>query len=133
MPVAINGIDGNPWTIRDMDGSSSNVVTTYHRLGFSGSYTTAINGDVLDLSTVASQVPAGSIPLQIAETLNGGVGSFSKGGGYLQIELGNALNNNKIKFFASGGAEIGTQTYAAALLNLAAENIGITITWRKLQ
>ncbi len=133
MPILVNGVDGNPWNIRDMDASSSNVITTYHKLGFNGSYTTAVNGDTLDLSGVAGLVPSGSVPIQIAETLGGGVGSFTKGGGYLQIELGNALNNNKIKFFSAGGAEIGTQTYAAALINLAAENIGLTITWRKLQ
>ena len=132
MSISVNGVDGNPWTIRDLDGSSSNVVTSYHKLGFSGSYTTAINGDTIDLSAIAGQIPSAAVPLQIAETMNGGVGSFTKGGGYLQIELGATLANTKIKFFASGGAEIGTQTYAAALINLAAENIGLTITWRKL-
>lgn len=133
MPISVLGVDGNPWTIRDMDASSNNVITTYHKLGFSGSYTTAVNGDTLDLTAVAGLVPSGSLPMQIAETLNGGVGSFTNGGGYLEIAPGNALNNNKVKFFAAGGAEIGTQTYAAALINLPAENIGLTITWRKGQ
>jgi hypothetical protein len=132
MPIAINGADGNPFTTRDVDGSPNNFVFSVHKLAFSGSYTTGVGGDTLDLSAVASLIPSGSLPLQIAESLNGGAGSFTKGGGYCQIEIGNALNNCKIKFFAAGGAEIGTQTYAAALINLPAENIGLTVTWRKL-
>jgi hypothetical protein len=132
MPVTINGLDGNPFTTRDVDGSPNNFVFTAHKLGFSGSYTTGINGDTLDLTGIAGLIPSSALPLQITESLNGGVGSFSKGGGYCQIEIGNALNNCKVKFFAAGGAEIGTQTYAAALIGIAAENIGISILWRKL-
>ena len=130
MPVSVLGLDGNPWTQRDMDGSSNNVVTTYHQLGFTGSYTTGQHGDVLDLSGVAAQVPTGMLPLEITESMNGPAGSFSELGGYLQIQKGNALNNNRIKFFAAGGAEIGSQTYAAA--NITADLITLAITWRKL-
>lgn len=117
--------------MRDMDASGSNVVTTYHLLGFSGNYTTGIHGDALDLTAIAGQVPSGSLPLQITETFNGPIGSFSEGGGYLQIQKGSTISNGRVKFFAPGGAEIGSGTYAGA--NLTQDVVQLTITWRKLQ
>jgi len=132
MPVTINGLDGNPMTGRDIDASPNNFIFSFHKLAFNGSYTTAIGGDTLDLTAIAALIPSSGLPLQIAETLNGGTGSFSKSGGYCEIEIGPTLATCKIKFFSAGGTELGTQTYAAALINLAAENIGISITWRKL-
>lgn len=130
MPISVLGQDGNPWSMRDQDATANNVVTTYHLLAFSGSYTTGIHGDVLDLSSIAPNIPTGSLPLQITESLNGPIGSFSESGGYCQIQRGTALNNSRIKFFTAGGAELGSQTYAAA--NLTQDVIELTITWRKL-
>lgn len=116
-----------------MDASANNKVTTYHLLAFSGSYTTAVNGDTLDLSSIAAQVPSGAVPDSITYEMNGGVGSFSKTGGYLAIELSRVSNAlHKLMVWAAGGTEQGTGTYASIKLNLAAEFITLIITWKKL-
>lgn len=130
MAILVNGLDGNPWTPRDMDASGSNLVKVLATLGFTGNYTTGVNGDILDLSSVAAQVPSGSLPISITESLNGPVGSFSKGGGYIQVEKGSALNNNKVKFFTAGGAEQGSGTYAS--FGATTDLITLEIVFRKL-
>jgi hypothetical protein len=129
MSIAVNGMDGNPWTTRDLDASSSNVVTSYHKLAFSGNYTTAVGGDTLDLSSVAGLIPSGALPLQITYEANGLGTSQSAAGGYYQIGAGNALNNSKVKIFASGGAELGTGGYPVAVTS---DVVTLVITWRKL-
>ncbi len=119
MPISVLGMDGNAWGNRDMDASGNNKVTTYHLLGFSGSYTTSVGGDTLDLSAIAAQIPC--------------PGSFSKTGGYFAIERHPTDNTkHKVKVFSSGGTEQGSGTYASILLNLAAEFVTIVCTWKKL-
>lgn len=123
-------MDGNPWTTKDMDASANNKVTTYHLLGFAGSYTTAIGGDALDLSAIAAQIPTGFLPDQICEVMNGPASSFSGGGGYLQIVkslVSNALH--KLQVFSAGGSEQGSGTYAS--IKLTTDFITLVITWKK--
>ncbi len=133
MPISVLGMDGNAWGNRDMDASGNNKVTTYHLLGFSGSYTTSVGGDTLDLSAIAAQIPCPGVPDQIVYELNGGTGSFSKTGGYFAIERHPTDNTkHKVKVFSSGGTEQGSGTYASILLNLAAEFVTIVCTWKKL-
>lgn len=127
MPIAVLGMDSNPWSPKDMDASSNNVITTYHKLGFTGSYVTG--GDTVDLSAVAAQVPSGFVPLIVTYEANGPSSSSSGGGAYYQFALGSALNNNKMKAFAAGGSEQSASSYAS--LNIATDIVTLTITWRK--
>jgi hypothetical protein len=131
--ISVLGLDGNPWTTRDMDATGANFVKTMHKLGFSGSYTTGVGGDTLDLSGVAGNIPSGFLPLAISVNLNGSTGSFSVTGGQLQIAIGTTLKNNKVLVFSSGNTEQGSGTYASILLNVAAEDVIIEVIWRKLQ
>ena len=130
MAISVLGLDGNAWTTRDMDATGNNFITTYHLLSFSGSYTTAVGGDTLDLSAIASQIPAYGLPLQITYEMNGPSTSFGGLGNYLQFAKGSLLTNNKMQAYAHGGAEEGTQTYLA--MALTTDVVTLLITWRKL-
>lgn len=128
MPISVLGLDGNPWEAsRDMDASSNNVITTYHKLSFSGSYVSG--GDTVDLTSIAAQIPTGALPLIITYEANGPASSASGGGAYYQFALGSALNNNKMKAFAAGGSEQSASSYSS--LNITTDIVTLTITWRK--
>src|SRR5713101_5344733 len=108
MAITISGLDGNPMTTRDVDGSPSNFVNSLHRLAFSGNYTSG--GDTLDFSQISGLIPSGSLPLQVA--------LFSQNGAanqYVAVQ-GAALNAWKLKVFNPGGAEItGGAAYPAGV------------------
>lgn len=130
MPIAVNGMDGNPWTTRDMDASGNNKITTYHLLAFTGSYTTTVGGDTVDLTSIMAQIPTPSLPDQITWESNGPSTSFCGGGGYLQFAKGATINANKMKVFAAGGSEQGSGSYSS--IGLTTDVITLTITWKKL-
>lgn len=116
-----------------MDASGNNKITTYGQLQWTGSYVTAAGGDLLDLSPIAAQVPSGYVPDSIMCEMNGGVGSFSATGGYVQImRHPTNVKLNTIIVFAAGGAEQGSGTYASIKLTAATEYVPVAITWKKL-
>jgi hypothetical protein len=122
MPITINGLDGNPMTTRDVDGSPSNFVNSFHRLSFSGNYTSG--GDTLDFTQISGLIPSGSVPLQVA--LFSQNGSFNQ---YVAVQSG-ALNTWKLKIASAGGAEItGGAAYPAGVTS---DVVEMQVTWRKL-
>lgn len=133
MSVSINGVDGNPWTTKDMDATADNFVTTRHKLTFTGNYSTG--GDTLDLSTVASLVPTNGVPLAVTVTEQGGaaVPSLSAAGGFYAVVQNAAptLKNYLLKIFkntAGSVAEYGAGAYAT---DVTTDQVFLEVTWRK--
>jgi len=130
MSISILGVDGNPWTTRDMDASSNNVITTYHKLGFSGNYVSG--GDTLDFTSIAGLVPSGALPVSIFVDGLGGGTTLSGAGGFYGPVAGAALNNAKLKIFkntAGSTAEYSAGAYGA---DVTGDSVTMQVTWRKL-
>ena len=132
MPLAILGMDGNPWTIKDLDCSANNKVTAYALLQWTGSYVTAAGGDILDLSAIAAQVPTGAVPDNITYEMNGGALSFSAAFGYLYI-FRHPTNNklHTVTLVSAGGTEQGSGTHASIKTAAATEFVPVIITFKK--
>jgi hypothetical protein len=87
----------------------------------SGSYTTG--GDTLDLSN-QSFIPSAQIPKQVSLfTQTGQVYNYT-------FIRGAALNNNKVKIYVGGGAELGAGAYPAAITS---DIIAFSAVYLKLQ
>lgn len=130
MPVAILGLDGAPFTTRDIDGSPNNFIYSSFLLGFSGSYVTAGTGDLIDLTTVAGLIPSSKPPLSLFAEGNGPTTAWFGIGGYATIsQNGSALNTYRIRFWQAGGGELGSGAYPATIL---ADVITLQAQWRKL-
>jgi len=129
MALAINGMDGNPFTTRDIDASSSNVVTTYHVITPSGSYVTG--GDTLDLSTISGLIPSSSLPLDVDVNGAGNTAGTSHTalGNYYAIVQGATLAAYKLQMWTGGGLQLAAGAYPATVTN---DRIIAKITWRKL-
>jgi hypothetical protein len=128
------GLDGNPWTPRDMDSTGNNFVTVRCKVSLSGNYTT--NGDSLDFSAIASYVPTNAVPLQITPTEQGlaATPSLSAAGGFAAIIQNPVptLKNYLLKLFknsAGNTAEYPNGAYSADALT---DNLQLEITWRKM-
>ena len=134
MPIAINGLDGNPFTVKDLDGSANNFLTTRHKLAFSGSYPAL--GDTLDFTTVAGQIPSGVIPLVVTQTEQGTAAtpSLSAAGGFYQVVQAAtpALNNYKLKVFKNTAGSIAEYPAGAYAADVTTYNVFLEVTWRKL-
>lgn len=134
MPIAVNGVDGNTFTTRDVDGSASNYAYSTHRLVFSGSYST--NGDTLDLSTVASLVPTSLLPISITITDQGTAAtpSLSAAGGFYAI-IQNAvptLKNFLLKVFKNTAGSVAEYSAGAYTSDVLTDVVLLNIQWRKL-
>ena len=127
MAIAINGLDGNPMTTRDIDASANNFIYSMSKLAFTGSYATG--GDTLDFTSVAGLVPSGSLPLNAFIDGNGTGTQQSAAGGYYVVLAGTALNNWKVKIFGGGGTELAAGAYPASVTG---DNVTLYVTWRKL-
>jgi hypothetical protein len=133
MPVSLVGSDGNTWTTRDLDASGNNKVTAYGQLKWTGSYVTANNGELLDLSGIASLSPVPGVPDSICYEMNGGLLSFSATFGYLYI-FRHPTDNTKhaVTIVSAGGTEQGSGTHASIKTAAATEYVPVVITWKKL-
>lgn len=132
MSLALLGMDGNPWTTKDMDCSGNNKTTTYGLFAWSGSYVTAAGGDVLDLSAIAALVPTGYVPDNITYEMNGGALSFSATFGYLYIFRHPTSNKlHAVTLVSAGGTEQGSGTHASIKTAAATEFVTVVITWKK--
>ncbi len=127
MPIAINGLDGNSWSIRDMVANTNNIVFTYHKLTFSGSYATG--GDTLDLSGVAALIPSGVLPLSVQPLGQGSADCQTAEGGYYSVKQGTTLKNFLMQVWEPGGTELGAGAYDAEVI---ADVVLLIICWRKL-
>lgn len=134
MSIAINGVDGAPFTTRDVDASANNFVYSTYLLGFSGNYATG--GDTLNFTTVAGLIPTSKLPISIAEQPQGlaATPSLSAAGGFYQV-IQNAvptLANYLLKVFkntAGSITEYGAGAYAADVLT---DVVLLQVQWRKL-
>lgn len=115
MPISITLLPSNE------DGSGSNLFYAIGTLSFSGNYPTG--GDILDFTTVASQLPSDQIIQVFADSQNGNAGY------YIPVQ-GSALNNWKLKCFSGGGTEISSGAYPGSVTT---DIVQVTITARKLQ
>jgi hypothetical protein len=133
MAIAINGMDGNLWTVRDMDASGSNFITTRHKLAFSGNYTTG--GDTLDLSGIAAQIPTNSLPLAVTTTEQGlaATPSLSAAGGFVAVIQGAVptLKNFLLKVFKNSAGSVADYPNGAYSADVLTDNVFLEITWRK--
>ncbi len=135
MGVTLVGMDGNPWTTRDMDASGNNKITVYGLLQWTpgGSYVTAVGGDVLDLSSILAQIPSPAVPDNITYEMNGGALSFSATFGYLYImRHPTNIKLNTVSLISAGGTEQGSGTYASIKVTAATEFVPVIITFKKL-
>jgi hypothetical protein len=96
MPLAI--------TVVDVDAVSDNVYV-FGTLAASGSYSTG--GDTLDFTTIASQIVASQVPVQVW------VGGTT-GDAYSWVK-GTALNNQKVKINTASNTELGSGAYPARI------------------
>lgn len=140
--IVLAGMDGNPWTTRDLDASGNNFVTTRAKVIFSGNYTTG--GDTLDLTNgngangtnVAGLVPSASLPLAVTESYQGtaAVPSLSAAGGFYEIiqAAAPALNNYKLKVFKNSAGSIAEYNNGAYGTDVTTDVVELEITWRKL-
>ena len=109
MAIALNGLDGNPLTTRDVDGTPNNFVYVAGKLAFSGSY--SAGGDTVDFSTIGEKILSGLArgPLQaVAFSQNGSVNT------YVFIQ-GAGLTNWKLKIFVAAGVELAAGAYPASV------------------
>lgn len=104
----------------NVDSSASNFVYALSTLTFSGSYPTG--GDTLDFTQIADKLPSDQIIQVFAESQNGN-------GGYYVAVQGSAMNNWKLKAFASGGTEVTAGAYPASVTT---DVVQLSITARKL-
>ena len=100
----------------NVDSSANNFVYAIATLTFAGNY--VLGGDILDFTQVADKLPSTQLVQVFAESQNG------NNGYYVPIQ-GTALNNWKLKAFASGGLELTAAPYPADVVQL-------SITARKL-
>lgn len=114
MPISIALAPNN------VDSSASNFVYAVATLTFSGSYPSG--GDTLDFTQVADKLPSDQIIQVFAESQNG------NGGYYIAVQ-GSAMNNWKLKAFASGGTEVTAGAYPASVTT---DIVQLSITARKL-
>jgi hypothetical protein len=130
MAIAILGLDGNPFTTRDIDASPNNFAFSSHLLVFSGAYVTAATGDLLDLTTIAGLIPSAKIPLSLFIEGNGPTTAWAGLGGYYTLSQNAALlNTYRVRVWQPGGAELGSGNYPATIL---ADVVTLQILWRKL-
>lgn len=134
MPVLLLGLDGNPWTPRDMDATANNFVTVRCKVQLSGNYPTG--GDALDLTAIASYVPTNAVPIQITPTEQGtaAVPSLSAAGGFAEI-IQNAvptLKNFLLKLFKNSAGSTTEYSNGAYGTDALADNLQLEITWRKM-
>ena len=123
MAIALNGLDGNPLSTRDVDGTPNNFVYVAGKLAFSGSY--AAGGDTVDFSTIGEKIATGVAqgPLQaVAFSQNGSVNT------YVFIQ-GTALTNWKLKIFVAAGVELAAGAYPASVTS---DIVQYQLTVRKL-
>jgi hypothetical protein len=134
MSLAIVGLDGNPWTQRDLDGSGSNIIVSKHKLTFTSNYVTG--GDTLDLSAIASLIPSGALPLTVVITEQGtaAVPSLSAAGGFYELIQAAvpALNNYKIKVFKNTAGSVAEYSAGAYGTDVTTDNVFLEISWRKM-
>jgi hypothetical protein len=134
MAIAINGVDGNPFTTRDIDASGNNFVWSTYLLTFSGNYATG--GDTLNFTTIAGLIPTSKLPISICEQTQGTAAtpSLSAAGGFYQV-IQNAVPtfaNYLLKVFkntAGAIAEYGAGAYGADVLT---DVVLLQVQWRKL-
>ena len=135
MAVSVLASDGSggPPTFRDIDGSGNNFIYTRHRIGFTGSYTTAVGGETVDLTpAVAAGIPSNLLPIGVTIEGNGLGTSQTAGGGYYDFGIGATLGTCKLKIFSAGGAELGSGPYATTNVAVLNDVVTLEIAWRKL-
>lgn len=128
--ITILGMDGNPPTGRDVDGSRNNFVFGYFLLKPSGNY--ASGGDGLDLTAITSLIPGATLVNAKAKGMGAFTGLSGSGGDYRVIGdplTPTALNAYKLAMFTSGSTELGAGAYGAAETG---DVIVLETMWRKL-
>lgn len=134
MAIKILGVDGNPLTTRDIDGTGANFVNTKMLLQFSGSYVSG--GDTLDLSTVSGLIPSGSVPVLVEATPMGtaAVPSLSAAGGLYQViqAASAALSTYLLKIFANSAGSTTEYSAGAYGTDVLGDIVILQTTWRKL-
>ncbi len=123
MAIALNGLDGNPLTTRDVDSTPNNFINIFGKLAFSGSYATG--GDTVDFTTIGDKIfsAVAQGPLQaVAFSQNGAANA------YVFVQ-GAAQNNWKLKIFIAGGTELAAGAYPAGVTG---DVVQYQLTIRKL-
>lgn len=134
MSLALLGLDGNPFTTRDIDASANNFVYTSMLVQPSGNYSTG--GDTLPLSTIAGLIPSAKLPLAMIDSVQGtaAVPSLSAAGGYYQI-IQNAvpsLTNYLLKIYKNSAGSLAEYSAGAYGTDVLGDVIVLQAQWRKL-
>lgn len=121
MPTTLLGIDGNPFTYRDVDASPSGIIFAQGQIKFTGAYTTAIGGDIVDFTTLGDWIPSSQV-LSVAfwSTTGNLLFQYTPNG-----NTATALAAWRVKISASAtfGTELGTGAYPATIT-------GDTVIWQ---
>jgi hypothetical protein len=134
MALSIVGLDGNPFSTRDVNGINANYIYANMLVVPSGNYTTG--GDTLNLSTVAGIIPSGSVPLLlfVAPMGTGAVPSLAAAGGLYQVVQAAVptLANYLLKIFALSAGALSEYSAGAYGTDVLGDVIVLTTIWRKL-
>lgn len=132
--LTLEGLDGNPFTTRDDDGTGANYVYTKMLVVPSGNYPTG--GDTLDFTNVAGIIPSGTVPLlpKASPIGTAAVPSLSAAGGLYQViqNAAPALNNYLLKIFKNTAGSIAEYSAGAYGTDVLGDVIVLECTWRKL-
>lgn len=139
MAVNLVGLDGNPWTTKDMDATGDNYVTQRCKAILSGNYTTG--GDPLNLSLIVppmagptpllgTVLPLEIIPVDLGAALTP---SLSAAGGFYTI-IQNAvptLLNYLLKVFKNSAGSVTEYSNGAYTADALTDGLVLELTWRK--
>lgn len=139
MAVSLVGLDGNPWTTKDMDATGDNYVTQRCRAILSGNYTTG--GDTLNLSTIVPPMAGPTpllgtvLPLEIipVDLGNPTVPSLSAAGGFYAViqAVAPTLLNYLLKVFKNSAGSVAEYSNGAYGTDALTDGLVLELTWRK--
>lgn len=139
MAIQLVGLDGNPWTSKDMDATGDNYITQRVKVLFSGNYTTG--GDTLNLTPIVPPMAGprpdtGTVlPLEVIEAAKGSptVPSLSAAGGfYAAVEAAApTLANYLLKVFKNSAGSVAEYNQGAYGTDVTTDGLILELTWRK--
>jgi hypothetical protein len=139
MAISLVGLDGAPFSTKDMDATGDNFITQRVKVVFSGNYT--MGGDTLNLTSI---VPPGAgpradtgtvLPLEVIEVAKGSptVPSLSAAGGfYAAVEAAvPTLANYLLKVFKNSAGNVAEYNNGAYGTDVLTDGLILEFTWRK--
>lgn len=113
MPTTLLGIDGNPFTYKDVDASPSGIIFAQGQMKFTGAYTTLVGGDIIDFTTLLDWIPSSQVlSLAVWSTTGNLLFQYTPNGNTATLPSAWRV---KISASATFGTELGTGAYPATI------------------